>query len=311
MTPLPRFLQTPAPVPRRLPEERDGTLIGWINRGLSRLSETTIERSAVVATLLLGIVDYALPPGFLFFLFYFAPITAAAWFARRAAYFIAFLAAGLWAFATLMGQEGPVRWPTLIWGTGVHLGAFLVVAVLTERIRQAVEIQRDTANRDWLTGLANSRAFREHLGQEIDRALRYGGIFTVAYLDLDNFKQVNDTRGHAEGDEVLRAVAAMLMDTMRGSDVTARLGGDEYGILLPETPYAQAERALEKLQRRTAELMEEGGWPTTASIGAVTFEAPVDSADEALRIADHLMYEAKAEGGSGIRHVLWTGGEGG
>jgi diguanylate cyclase (GGDEF)-like protein len=160
---------------------------------------------------------------------------------------------------------------------------------------------------DPLTHLANSRAFFERLEAEVDRAARYGTIFTVAYLDLDRFKEVNDTLGHAEGDEVLKTVADILRRTTRSSDVTARLGGDEFGVLLPETPYGRAEGALTKLRAEILAAMATAGWPVTASVGAVTFEAATSSADQALKMADSLMYEVKEDGADGIRHMLWTG----
>ena len=189
----------------------------------------------------------------------------------------------------------------------MRLTTFLVVAALTVRLKESLAAQKQLALSDHLTGLANTRAFFDSMSAEIDRALRYGTIFTLAYMDLDHFKEVNDTLGHAEGDEVLRRVAETMRSTMRTTDLSARLGGDEFGILLPETPFGRAEGALEKLRQEIGEAMGEGGWPVSVSMGAVTFEAPVDTADDAIRVADGLMYEAKEGGGDGIRHLLWTG----
>jgi diguanylate cyclase (GGDEF)-like protein len=168
-------------------------------------------------------------------------------------------------------------------------------------------MQRTVALSDPLTGLANTRAFLDRLGDEIARGLRHGRVFTLVYLDLDRFKEVNDSLGHAEGDRVLTRIAAMMRETLRASDLPARLGGDEFGILLPETPFAQAERALGKLRDRVVEEMGNNDWPVTLSMGAVTFESTVETADDAVRIADGLMYAAKASGGDGIQHLLWTG----
>lgn len=284
-------------------------MIGWIDRFLSRFTERAIERSAVVVTLLLGGVHYFLPPGLPFFLFYLGPVAAASWYANRSGYFVAFLGAATWTFASYPDLSHPASAWGLAWSAGVTLGTFMVVAVLTIRLRQAVELRRDAARKDFLTGLTNARAFREGLAEEIHRALRYGGVYTVAYLDLDRFKELNDSRGHAEGDEVLRQVARVMNEATRSTDTAARLGGDEFALLLPETPFAQAETALTKLRNRITEAMEEGRWPVSVSVGAVTFEASANSADQALRLTDDLMYEVKVEGGDGLRHVLWTGEE--
>jgi diguanylate cyclase (GGDEF)-like protein len=307
MSPLPRFLQAPEAIPRQLPEERDGTLIGWIDLGLSRLQKETIERIAVVLVLALGLLQYALPPGYAFVLFYMAPITAASWYAGRSGYFLACIAAAVWTVATWLGTPPPRLVTPVAWSAIVYLVVFMAVAVLTDRLRTAVNLQRLAQLQEPLTGLANSSAFRQELAEEIERALRYGGIFTVAYMDLDDFKEVNDSLGHAEGDKVIQRVAQVLQESTRTTDTAARMGGDEFALLLPETPYAQAEGALRKLRNRVNEAIDEGGWNTAISIGAVTFEAPVNSADEALRLADRLMYEAKADGGDGIHHILWTG----
>jgi diguanylate cyclase (GGDEF)-like protein len=294
-------------MPRELPEERDGTLIGWIDLGLKSLEKATIERVAVVLVLALGGLQYALPPGFAFVLFYLAPITAASWYAGRSGYFVAFLAAAVWTVGTWLGTAHPRMVAPIAWSAGIYLVVFVVVAVLTERLRTAVDLQRRAQFLEPLSGLANSSAFRQELAEEIERALRYGRIFTVAYMDLDDFKEVNDSLGHAEGDKVIRRVAKVLKESTRTTDTAARMGGDEFALLLPETPYAQAEGALQKLRNQVNEAMEEGGWNTSISIGAITFEAPVNSADEALRLSDRLMYEAKSEGGDSIHHILWTG----
>jgi len=195
----------------------------------------------------------------------------------------------------------------LLWNAGVHLVLFLVIVALVRWIRDAVVAQWAIALSDPLTGLANAPAFYARLSDEVSRSLRYGRVFTLAYLDLDRFKEVNDTFGHAEGDDVLRQLAETMQSTMRGSDLTARLGGDEFGILLPETPYAEAEGALKKLRTKLDWTMRDRGWPVTFSIGAATFESPPESADAAARIADGLMYAAKRDDGDRIRHLLWTG----
>jgi diguanylate cyclase (GGDEF)-like protein len=163
------------------------------------------------------------------------------------------------------------------------------------------------AHHDLLTGLANRASFERDLDGIRERALEQESMAFVVMFDLDRFKEVNDTLGHAEGDRVLMRIASIMEETLRTSDLLARLGGDEFGIILPETPYAEAEGALAKLRAEVLEAMNQEGWPVTLSMGAVTFESSVDTADDAVRIADGLMYAAKAAGGDGIQHLLWTG----
>ena len=162
--------------------------------------------------------------------------------------------------------------------------------------------RRAAARRDGLTGARNARAFYEVAEAEIARARRYTHPFSVAYLDLDDFKLVNDRLGHLAGDAVLRSVARALSGVVRSSDVVARLGGDEFVVLLPEASAAPARLATEKLRGALAEVVPAHGWRMTASIGVATFLVPPESVDELLAAVDRLMYRAKQAGKNGVAH---------
>lgn len=152
------------------------------------------------------------------------------------------------------------------------------------------------ATQDPLTGALNARAFAERLTQELDRGRRYTRPMALLYLDLDDFKTVNDRHGHATGDSVLQLVARATRRTMRQSDVVGRLGGDEFAVLMPETEGGVALGAATRLvsEVRSASRDTSG---VTASIGLVstTSAAPI-GAEELLRRADQAMYEAKRTG---------------
>ncbi|MSR22050.1 MAG: GGDEF domain-containing protein [Gemmatimonadetes bacterium] len=227
---------------------------------MSRLSPATLERVGEAAILGLGLLDYSLGPDLFFSVFYLLPIVAVAWYGDgRAGYFACAVSASVWLAAEILSREVQLPAWVTAWNAGVHLTTFLVVVALAIRLKESVAAQTKLALSDPLTGLANTRAFFDRLSAEIDRALRYGTIFTLAYMDLDHFKEVNDTLGHAEGDEVLRRVAETMRGTMRTTDLTARLGGDEFGILLPETPFGKAEGALGKLRVEIVTAMSEEG----------------------------------------------------
>ncbi len=149
---------------------------------------------------------------------------------------------------------------------------------------------------DHLTGAANSRSFHEIAGREIERQKRFGRPLSIAYLDLDNFKAVNDTHGHETGGALLRGVAAVLKANTRATDVVARLGGDEFAVLFPETDEAAARAAAEKLRAALQEWMRGGGHLVTVSIGVATFAAPPAGVKEMVTLADELMYNAKRGG---------------
>jgi diguanylate cyclase (GGDEF)-like protein len=136
---------------------------------------------------------------------------------------------------------------------------------------------------------------------EINRARRYEHPLTVVYIDLDNFKKINDLYGHITGDNLLRLVADTVKNNIRLTDTVARLGGDEFAILLPETGPELAEAITHKVQKINLEIMQKNGWPVTFSIGVVTFIDPPSTVDEILKASDHLMYVAKNNDKNNIR----------
>ena len=140
---------------------------------------------------------------------------------------------------------------------------------------------------------------------EINRARRYKHPFTMVWIDLDNFKRVNDCFGHTTGDTLLRLVARTIQENIRATDTLARLGGDEFAILLPETGRDVAEVIMQKVQKINLDIMREHGWPVTLSIGVVTFTSSPSTVDETLRIADRLMYAAKNNGKNGVQYQVF------
>ncbi|WP_054698251.1 GGDEF domain-containing protein [Geotalea toluenoxydans] len=140
--------------------------------------------------------------------------------------------------------------------------------------------------------------------QEINRSRRYGRFFSIAYLDLDNFKAINDTKGHHVGDDLLCVVAGTIVENMRCADMVARIGGDEFVVLLPETGASDARSAVVKLQERLMERMGARNWPVSFSVGLVTYYCPPTSVDEMLKKADGLMYEVKSQEKNSFRHEV-------
>jgi diguanylate cyclase (GGDEF)-like protein len=184
---------------------------------------------------------------------------------------------------------------------GAGLGA---AALLLTHIHRGQEREAAAARTDILTGLMNRKAFLERLESEIARAGRHQRPLSVAYLDLDGFKAINDTLGHAVGDEVLRIVAGVLSTAIRGEDVAARLGGDEFAILLPETDPDIAPRVVERVRREIEDRMHAFSWQVTCSVGLVTTTLPDTSVDVLLHRADQLMYEVKNSGKNALRQVF-------
>lgn len=185
---------------------------------------------------------------------------------------------------------------------GETLAGFLA-RVLRRSLRENRRLAR-YATRDPLTGLSNRRAFTAHLRQWNAWSARYGRPLTVALLDIDRFKHVNDRHGHATGDAMLVAVAQAISGAVRASDMAARYGGDEFAILAPETGPEDARRLAARILEavRATEVVGDDGKAVraTASIGLTVMMDPADSeprrADELLAHADQGLYAAKRAG---------------
>ncbi len=152
---------------------------------------------------------------------------------------------------------------------------------------------------DELTGLSNRRHFLQHLNQEISSYKRYGNPFSVAMLDIDHFKKVNDTYGHSAGDQVLKGISDLLEQKLRLIDLAGRLGGEEFAILFPNTELSEAitacDRLLEDIRRMEVET-DAGLIQVTMSIGLTASVSNQMTAELLLKQADALLYEAKSAG---------------
>jgi len=162
--------------------------------------------------------------------------------------------------------------------------------------------EKEESRTDHLTTLANRRRFYEAATLEIERCRRYKHPFTVAYVDCDDFKSINDHFGHHKGDELLKTVAQTLRSSTRATDLVARLGGDEFVALLTETGTEGGQRAVSKIHSRVTKIIQEKKWPVTFSIGSLTcLEAP-PTVDGMLLKADELMYSVKKNGKGNVRY---------
>jgi diguanylate cyclase (GGDEF)-like protein len=229
-------------------------------------------------------------------LFYFIPILLVTWMAgRNSGLLLSVIASGAWFAVNSFTRPSDISQAMHWWNAGARLITFTGVAYLVSVLKET-RMEAEAAKIDPLTGAANFREFRDRAAAEIRRACRYEHPLTVAYVDLDHFKAVNDNFGHATGNEVLRTIADTLKRNIRESDLLARLGGDEFLLLFPETDAVSAPKALQKIQEIISTMMQERNWPVTTSIGVVTFMSPPESVDALLRIADEAMYAAKDAG---------------
>jgi len=188
----------------------------------------------------------------------------------------------------------------LYWNGAMRVGAFVIVAALASSLKRVLDQEKEFSRRDFLTGVVNRRMFQELFQNQVERTRRYRRPFTLVYIDLDNFKLLNDDFGHDIGDKVLRVVAETLKSNVRRSDIVARLGGDEFAIILPECNDKDARHVIEKAHGSLLNEMVANDWPITFSIGSLTSLEGKRSAGDLLKEADDLMYEAKRSGKDGL-----------
>jgi len=178
----------------------------------------------------------------------------------------------------------------------IALVSSAVVAYFGQMARASFLAVDRLATTDALTGLKNRRSFDFIADVEIAKQKRYGGFFSLAIIDLDGFKRLNDSLGHRAGDKALQALAGILRQSTRQSDTVARMGGDEFAILMPNTMAADCRMICRQLSGRIATQMADAGFEITASIGYSVFERAPESMSEALHKVDSAMYAAKARG---------------
>jgi diguanylate cyclase (GGDEF)-like protein len=255
---------------------------------------------------LVAVADYVTAIELRFYIFYWPSIVMISWYAGRR---WGFLAAALSAAGSALANGAEwlaVTKFVLCWNIGVNVASFALLAYMTSKLRVLVDWERDVARTDFVTGLPNTRAFYEALGVELSRSRRTRTSLTLAYLDIDDFKQLNDRFGHDAGDRALREIAQTIRGDLRDPDFVARLGGDEFAILLPGTDEDEAVLIIQRLQRTTISRAVDAGWEISFSIGLVSCAGAGAIAEELVGQADSLMYEAKSAGKSTIRHRLLT-----
>ncbi len=261
--------------------------------------QNRVAASAGGVALLAGIAvaDYLAGAQISLTALYLVPIVLVTWNVGRGAGLAAAIAG---AVLTIVGDivAGATYSTWLVPWTMLLLWAamFITFVLVVTQLKRALEREHEMARVDALTGVSNRRHFLEMATMELSRARRHNRPLTVAYIDVDDFKQVNDQRGHAAGDALLQAIAAALRGRLRLTDSLGRMGGDEFAICLPETTAVAAETVLSDLRQQVGASLPPGVAPVTLSMGAVTYTAPPATVDALLRGADQALYAAKRGG---------------
>jgi diguanylate cyclase (GGDEF)-like protein len=272
---------------------------------LERLPRSVVLLLGLALIVLIAALDYASGPKLALNVFYLLPVMFIAWLTASTAYgLVAVLATFL--VGPLEAYVDSSHFYSLqvaAWNAAMRAAVFCIVLLLLAEVRRLVARLREQSRRDELTGLDNRRAFLDLASREIERSRRYRHELSLAYLDIDSFKLVNDRQGHAAGDRVLIALGSLARAAARSVDLVARIGGDEFVVLMPETDAAAALPLAERLCEACSRAAGAGEARITCSVGLVTFTRAPRDVEELLTRADALMYEAKVAGGNRVRHA--------
>lgn len=267
-----------------------------------QLSNPAITLLVVGGIVVVWVVDLYTGVHVRIFPLYFLPLALAAKrLGLRGALLASLLASVAWVMAQYLGgREYPywVYWPINFVTQGA---AFVLVSWLVARLETRLASERLLSRTDALTGLLNSRAFHEHAARALSHTQLSNQAVTLAYLDLDRFKQVNDRFGHEAGDRLLSVIGLLLKSKLGRSGLVARVGGDEFAVLLPGFDKAAATQLLEEARCALLASPEVSAVGVSASIGGVSHQHGLITLNELIRQADAQMYEVKSAGRNAVR----------
>jgi diguanylate cyclase (GGDEF)-like protein len=262
-----------------------------------KFSKITVYFWAILLLVVIGFIDYLTGSEIRVFPLYFIPLMfVASQLGKIETLLFSLLATITWLAAMYFaGREYPQSfvWVVNFFTQGL---AFVIVAMMYANLTAALKREKVYSRTDALTGLLNSRCFYEESSAILNLCNRNILPITLAYIDLDNFKQANDTLGHAHGDKLLAIVSGIFKKNLRSCDLVARMGGDEFAFLLPTITATGAYAALEKIRKLIEESPDLAKTNVTVSIGSITSNKFPNDLGILIKAADELMYKVKKKG---------------
>jgi diguanylate cyclase (GGDEF)-like protein len=265
----------------------------------TRTLQRVVAAVAILGSLAVAVVDVLIAQELSLSILHVVGVGVAAWCGGLTPAFTVAGIAGGDALIHTARSGGPGNPGLVVAGGLIEFGILVLTALAVAWARRLVVAHADRAMHDALTGALSRGAFEQLAGRELRRIARHGRPMSVAYLDIDDFKHVNDTRGHAEGDRLLRTLAEAVVRSVRAGDAFSRVGGDEFVLLLPDADAVDAagvvRRILAEVRRSTT-----ASTPVTLSVGVATFREPPAAVHDMVTHADELMYRAKHAGGDRV-----------
>lgn len=255
----------------------------------------------VFSVFFIGYLHYITGPLIEFHLFFFIPIIIASWFTSQFfSYLILLLVIVSWTLGDYLIVKKNENLLPFSLNAVMHALIIIYLNYLLGYIRQLLIKESQLAREDSLTKISNRRGFYEYGETAVSTANRLQLPITGIFIDLDEFKSINDTYGHKTGDKLLYEIAQIIKEGIRKTDVVGRLGGDEFCIILLNVDSKQAKDFSENLRTKLNEKIRQHGWKTTISMGVVSYESTPVSFQDLIQGADNLMYQVKKNGRNGI-----------
>jgi len=259
-----------------------------------------------LAVLFISFVHTLIHPALSLSIFYLCPISLAAWLIGRwAGYSLSLISAIAWLIVDIQFLNSSIDSLLPYFNESFRFFVFLFIVFIISKLHFLYKTQKELSITDQLTGIINRRGFIILANTELERSRRFNKPLSILYIDLDNFKTVNDNFGHDVGDKLLCRVVKTIKDNIRSFDIFSRLGGDEFIILLPETSPESARSVADKLKNVVYKKMKYYNWPVSISIGLAIYKKQPDTVEELIKISDQLMYAAKQEGKNRIKSEVF------
>jgi len=260
----------------------------------------------LILLLLVAAIDFATGFKLRLTVLYLVALLVLTWvMGRLFGVLLSVIACSSWAYLDYAAGRYAEHPSLLYWDWGAVMFGFIVMVLALIELRNALDDAQFESRKDALTELVNKGGFYQVIGAEIEVCRRYKRTLSIAYIDCDNFKLVNDKFGHHVGDELLQVISKTMLRKLRSSDLPGRLGGDEFAVMLPETNAEACRMVIEMLQQRLLHEMNEHNWPVTFSIGIATFLTMPESIEDMIRQADKLMYAVKNTSKGAIKQEVF------
>jgi len=270
---------------------------------IALLPKSLIITIGLTLVLVLGVVDYLTGYEWAFSIFYLLPVFIVTWHIGLRWGIVTSVFSGFVLLASdLLAGRQYSHQVMPYWNMLVMTATFLVIVYTIAYLKKVLVAERTFARTDALTGVSNARHFGEMAKITIRQNIGGKKQCALAYIDLDNFKAINDNYGHSTGDLLLKMAAGIIKVNLRDDDIVARLGGDEFGVIVSAASLQEAEDVFERIRANFLHEMQKRKWPVTFSGGVIYFENCSVSMDEMIGLADRLMYTVKKDGKNSIKY---------